>query len=88
MPASNQPNPSSTQLEESINSPYDLYNTLIWTILNQKYALHHLNDDQFALLQQAINTAILATLLAANVPNNWATFTAPVAAKLDEMEAN
>ena len=86
MPASNMQ--TSTQLEEPIHTPYDLYNTIVWEVLNQKYALHHLNDDQFALLQQAINTAILATLLTANVPNNWATFTAPVAARLDEMEAN
>lgn len=82
---SNQP---STTLEDPIHTPYDLYNTLVWSILNQKYALNHLDDDHFGLLQQAINTAITATLLTAHVPNTWATLTAPVAARLDEMEAN
>lgn len=76
------------QIEEPIRTPYDLYNKLVWTILDQKYDLSHLDDDQFGLFQQAINTAISATLLTTNVPNVWAAFTAPVVAKLDEMEAN
>lgn len=82
---SNQP---STTLEDPIHTPYDLYNTLVWAILEQKYQLSYLDDDHFSLAQQAINTAITATLLTANVPNDWSTFTAPVAARLDEMEAN
>ena len=89
MPTSNQsPNQPSTTLEEPIRTPYDLYNTLVWTILEQKYQLSYLDDDHFGLLQQAIDTAITVTLLATNIPNDWITFTAPVAARLDEMEAN
>jgi len=89
MPASNQsPNQPSTTIEQPITSPYDLYRSIVWSILDQKYQLSHIDDERFELVQKAIDTAITVTLLATNIPNDWATFTAPVAARLDEMEAN
>lgn len=86
MSASQSTSQPTVAIEQPINTPYDLYRSIVWNVINKKYLLVAVDDDQFSLLQQVVETAITATLITAEVPNTWDVIAATVSAKLTAME--